>query len=137
MRHTVKDAIGAIQALRQVADHIEQNGPNVMIGGVLTVDIEHEAIDIHDWAGNVAARRNGPMSITLNTDLVMRGALPYAPSCGLRKVSGEGGAYQWDGEPPRAPKKGEHYLANDPVTWVSRRATRNLKKPRHIMQKCS
>jgi hypothetical protein len=133
MKFTVKEAAALVEVLRNTAKHIEDNGPAVLLDCNLFLNFDYEQIDF----GRGRLAPCGVKSITLEGKVNMRDGLLFAPSCGIKPVRSEPGpTYRWDGQPPRAPKKGEHYLSADAPTWVSL-ATRDLKKPRHIMQECS
>ena len=134
---SVKAAEALVDTLRQLAAHIESNGPAAYLSGGVVIDFEQETYDLHDsLSGRVVRRLCGPRTINVKSDLALRGGVSYAPSLGIKQTICAGIRYQWDGEPPRAPKRGDFYLSSDAPTWVSR-ATRDLKRPRHIMQKCS
>ena len=139
MPYDAKTALALIANLRNLADHIELNGPGVIVGGTLSISVENELIHSESERGHYRAHVRAT-DITVEANLQLRGRYE-SPMNGLKMMRAEDGVIvRWDGKHPRAPKRGEYYLAgwnveNDP--GYTRKATRDLKRPYFIYEKCS
>ena len=139
MSYDAKTAIAMIANLRNLADHIELNGPGVIVGGMLSINIENELIHSESERGHYQAHVRAT-DITVEANLQLCGR-SESPMNGLKMMRAEDGfIVRWDGKPPRAPKRGEYYLAgwnveNDP--GYTRKATRNLKRAYFIYEECT
>lgn len=139
MSYDAKTALALIANLRNLADHIELNGPGVIVGGTLSINLENELIHSEGERGNYRAHVRAT-EITVEANLHLLGRT-HSPERGLKATRAEDGfIVRWDGKPPRAPKRGEHYMAgwnveNDP--GYVRKATRNLKRAYFIYEECS
>ena len=129
--YDAKTAIEIIANLRKIADHIELNGPGVIVGGALSITLENELIHTEIERGQYLAHVRAT-EITVEANLHLLGRT-HSPLGGLKSTQAEDGAVvRWDGNPPRAPKRGEHYMAG-----YVRQATRNLKRAYFIYEECS
>ncbi len=135
MSYDAKTAIAMIANLRNLADHIELNGPGVIVGGTLSINVENEVIHSEGERGRYQAHVKAT-DITVEANLQLRGRCE-SPSHGLKASRAEDGfIVRWDGKPPRAPKRGEYYNIGDDTNWV-RQATRNLKRAYFIYEECT
>lgn len=139
MSYDAKTAIALIANLRNLADHIELNGPGVIVGGTLSINVENELIHSESERGHYRAHVRAT-DITVEANLQLRGRYE-SPMNGLKMMRAEDGVIvRWDGKHPRAPKRGEYYLAgrnveNDP--GYTRKATRDLKRAYFIYEECT
>ena len=139
MIYDTKTAIALIARLRSLADHIELNGPGVIVGGDLTITTKNELTRSESELGQYRVRVRAT-EITVESNLWLLGRYE-SPLRGLKEVWAEDGAVvRWDGKPPRAPSRGDYYLAgcndeNDP--GYVRRAARTLKRAYFIYEECS
>ena len=139
MSYDAKTALALIANLRNLADHIELNGPGVIVGGTLSINVENDLIHSESERGHYQAHVRA-VDITVEANLRLRGRMK-SPMNGLKPTRAEDGfIVRWDGKPPRAPKRGEYYLAgwnveNDP--GYVRQATRNLKRAYFIYEECT
>lgn len=136
MSYDAKTALALIANLRNLADHIELNGPGVIVGGTLSINLENELIHSEGEHGNYRAHVRAT-EITVEANLHLLGRT-HSPERGLKATRAEDGfIVRWDGKPPRAPKRNEYYeVRGDDTGWV-RQATRNLKRAYFIYEECS
>ena len=131
-----KTAIALIARLRNLADHIELNGPGVIVGGDLTINVENELIRSESERGPYRAQVRAT-EITVESSIRLLGRAE-SPNRGLKATRAEDGfIVRWDGKPPRAPKRNEYYEVRDDDTGWVRQATRNLKRAYFIYEECS
>ena len=90
MSYDAKTAIALIANLRNLADHIELNGPGVIVGGTLSINIENEVIHSEGERGHYQAHVRAT-DITVEANLQLRGRCE-APSHGLKATRAEDGA---------------------------------------------
>lgn len=130
-------ALGTIEALRKLADHIEQHGPAVIrTDSSMKLDYEFAQHQLYDRG------LDGPMQMTnvlrqmnLTADLRLLTRGGDHPRKGLKLTRAEDGTFvRWNGEQPRPPLKGEYCIrpdVDDAVGYV-RKARSNYKLPYFI-----
>ena len=102
MSYDAKTAIALIANLRNLADHIELNGPGVIVGGTLSINVENEVAHSESERGHYRAHVRAT-DITVEANLQLCGR-SESPMNGLKMMRAEDGLIvRWDGKPPRAP----------------------------------
>ena len=126
---TPQTTVDLVEAIRRVADHIERLGPHCLSDNS-TLSVDTRFTDFRPGTGVVLVETR-PATHTVTSNIIVRAEmLGLHPKNGLRPARSldEGVLVRWDGEPPRAPKKGEYYNAaeepciNSPDIYHCKRA---------------
>lgn len=130
-------ALGTIEALRKLADHIEQHGPAVIrTDSSMKLDYDFEQQTAYDNLGKMDTR-SVLKQMNLTADLRLWARSAFHPRKGLLPARAEDGTFvRWNGEQPRPPLKGEYCIRPDvdAATGYVRKARQNYKLPYFIYQ---
>lgn len=125
-----------VAELRQIANHIENNGPAVILSGGLAVSLER---DVAEWRsfGEHVGHVVKATTISVFCDLVLSGNMD-APDLGLKlRRATDGTIVRWDGKPQHAPRRGEYYMYPDDEDRQVFRATSHHMKAKWVMEEAS